>query len=118
MVDDLSRFVDAQVDTYASALDELRGGKKRTHWMWFVFPQLRGLGHSAMAQRYGIDRERQDRYGVESQLRAAAAAAAGRFNEEIVPIRVLAGIADKASGQLRSEHVVLSADEGIRADTT
>ena len=54
MVDDLSRFVDAQVDTYASALDELRGGKKRTHWMWFVFPQLRGLGHSAMAQRYGI----------------------------------------------------------------
>ena len=71
-----------------------------------------------VAQRYGINRERQDRYGVESQLRAAAAAAAGRFNEEIVPIRVLAGIADKASGQLRSEHVVLSTDEGIRADTT
>ncbi len=71
-----------------------------------------------VAQRYGIARERQDRYGVESQLRAAAAAAAGRFDQEIVPIRVVAGIADKDSGQLRSEEVTLSSDEGIRADTT
>jgi acetyl-CoA C-acetyltransferase len=71
-----------------------------------------------VAQRYGIARERQDRYGVESQLRAAAAAAAGRFDQEIVPIRVIAGIADKESGQLRSEEVTLSSDEGIRADTT
>jgi acetyl-CoA C-acetyltransferase len=71
-----------------------------------------------VAQRYGIARELQDRYGVESQLRAAAAAAAGRFDQEIVPIRVVAGIADKDSGQLRSEEVTLSGDEGIRADTT
>ena len=54
MADDLSRFVEAQAGLYASALDELHDGEKRTHWMWFVFPQLRGLGRSATAQRYGI----------------------------------------------------------------
>ena len=52
--DDLSRFVDAQADTYATALAEIRSGQKRSHWMWFIFPQLRGLGYSAMAQHYGI----------------------------------------------------------------
>lgn len=52
--DDLQRFVDAQQDTYDAALDELREGRKRTHWMWFILPQLRGLGHSAMAQRFGL----------------------------------------------------------------
>ena len=53
--DALSRFVDAQAATYDTALAEIRAGQKRSHWMWFVFPQLRGLGHSAMAQHYGID---------------------------------------------------------------
>lgn len=52
--DDLSRFVDAQADTYTAALAEIRSGQKRSHWMWFIFPQLRGLGSSAMAQHYGI----------------------------------------------------------------
>ena len=51
---DLQRFVDAQFGVYDDACDELRAGRKASHWMWFVFPQLRGLGHSAMAQRYGI----------------------------------------------------------------
>ena len=51
---DLERFVTAQAPVFASALDELKAGQKRSHWMWFVFPQLRGLGHSAMAYRYGI----------------------------------------------------------------
>lgn len=51
---DLSRFVDAQAGTYATALAELQAGAKRGHWMWFIFPQLRGLGSSAMAQRYGL----------------------------------------------------------------
>jgi uncharacterized protein (DUF1810 family) len=50
----LSRFVNAQERTYEAALSELRAGRKRTHWMWFVFPQLKGLGHSAMAEQYGI----------------------------------------------------------------
>ena len=51
---DLQRFVDAQSQTYAQALAELRAGHKRTHWMWFVFPQLAGLGRSGMAQRFAI----------------------------------------------------------------
>lgn len=51
---DLERFVDAQRAVYADVLDELRAGRKVSHWMWFVFPQLRGLGHSATAHYYGI----------------------------------------------------------------
>lgn len=51
---DLQRFVDAQAQIYDRALAELRAGEKRSHWMWFVFPQLAGLGFSAMAQRYAI----------------------------------------------------------------
>ncbi|OBJ42256.1 calpastatin [Mycobacterium colombiense] len=51
---DLKRFVDAQEPVYGDVVDELRAGRKRSHWMWFVFPQLRGLGGSAMAARFGI----------------------------------------------------------------
>jgi uncharacterized protein (DUF1810 family) len=50
----LQRFVDAQRAVYGAALAELRAGRKRTHWMWFIFPQLRGLGHSATSDYYGI----------------------------------------------------------------
>jgi uncharacterized protein (DUF1810 family) len=51
---DLQRFVDAQDRVYDTVLDELRGGRKRSHWIWFVFPQLRGLGRSPTALHYGI----------------------------------------------------------------
>jgi uncharacterized protein (DUF1810 family) len=51
---DLQRFVDAQQGVYATALAELRDGRKRSHWMWFIFPQLEGLGSSEMARRYAI----------------------------------------------------------------
>jgi uncharacterized protein (DUF1810 family) len=51
---DLQRFVTAQAPVFEVALEELRTGRKRTHWMWFIFPQLRGLGHSATARFYGI----------------------------------------------------------------
>ena len=51
---DLERFVTAQAPVFTAALAELQAGRKRSHWMWFVFPQLRGLGHSAMAEHYGI----------------------------------------------------------------
>ena len=50
----LQRFLDAQDKTYATALAELRAGCKRTHWMWFVFPQIAGLGHSSTAAYYAI----------------------------------------------------------------
>lgn len=51
---DLSRFVDAQRPVYDQVMTELRAGRKKGHWMWFVFPQLQGLGHSGMAQRFAI----------------------------------------------------------------
>jgi uncharacterized protein (DUF1810 family) len=51
---DLQRFVDAQDRVYDTVLGELRNGAKRSHWIWFVFPQLRGLGRSTTAQHYGI----------------------------------------------------------------
>jgi len=50
----LARFVEAQAGVYEQACAELRAGKKRSHWMWFVFPQIRGLGSSEMAMRYAI----------------------------------------------------------------
>ena len=71
-----------------------------------------------VATRYGISRQRQDEYGVRSQQRAAAAQAAGRFKDEIVPFKTTMGVADKASGRLLMKEVTLDADEGIRPDTT
>jgi len=71
-----------------------------------------------VAKRYGIPKERQDEYGVQSQQRAAAALAAGRFDAEIAPMTVTMGVADKATGLLGTRQVTIAADEGIRADTT
>ena len=51
---DLTRFIDAQEDQYQTALSELRSGRKRGHWMWFIFPQVRGLGQTQTSWRYGI----------------------------------------------------------------
>ena len=50
----LQRFVDAQQPVYETVLGELRAGRKRSHWMWFIFPQIAGLGHSAMADRFAL----------------------------------------------------------------
>jgi uncharacterized protein (DUF1810 family) len=50
----LQRFIDAQHPIYGQVRDELRAGHKETHWMWFIFPQIRGLGTSATAQKYAI----------------------------------------------------------------
>ncbi|MEI6301875.1 MAG: acetyl-CoA C-acyltransferase [Betaproteobacteria bacterium] len=71
-----------------------------------------------VARRYKISREAQDEYGVQSQNRAAAAQAAGKFDAEIVPLTTVMGVGDKDSGRLFSKEVTVSRDEGIRADTT
>ncbi|HKE41911.1 MAG TPA: acetyl-CoA C-acyltransferase [Casimicrobiaceae bacterium] len=71
-----------------------------------------------VAKRYGISRERQDEYGVRSQQRAAAAATAGRFKDEIVPMTVTMGTADKETARISIREVTIGADEGIRSDTT
>ena len=54
MADGLERFVKAQQYDYDTALREIRGGRKRSHWMWYIFPQLKGLGYSSTSQYYGI----------------------------------------------------------------
>ncbi len=51
----LQRFINAQNSTYADALNEINNGKKQSHWMWFIFPQLKGLGRSQTAQFYGLE---------------------------------------------------------------
>ncbi len=71
-----------------------------------------------VAKRYHISKQAQDEYGVRSQLRAAAAAAAGRFDAEIAPMTTVIGVVDKASGRLARQEVTIAADEGIRSDTT
>jgi acetyl-CoA C-acetyltransferase len=71
-----------------------------------------------VAKRYGIPREKQDEYGARSQQRAAAAQAAGKFADEIVPFRTVMAVADKESGRLFTKEVTLASDEGIRPDTT
>lgn len=70
-----------------------------------------------VAKRYSISRERQDEYGAQSQQRAAAAMAAGKFNQEIVPFQTTMGVVDRV-GRVSTREVILDRDEGIRADTT
>jgi acetyl-CoA C-acetyltransferase len=71
-----------------------------------------------VAKKYSISREKQDEYGVRSQLRAAAAREAGKFNDEIVPMSTTMKVVDKATGAESTKDVLVAQDEGIRADTT
>ncbi|HEY2678360.1 MAG TPA: acetyl-CoA C-acyltransferase [Steroidobacteraceae bacterium] len=71
-----------------------------------------------VAKRYNISKEAQDEYGVRSQLRAAAAQAAGKFKDEIAPMTTTMGVADKNTGAIGMREVTIAADEGIRPDTT
>jgi acetyl-CoA C-acetyltransferase len=89
----------------------LKENKPAVYW-----PMLQTA--ETVAKRYNISKERQDEYGVQSQLRAAAGLAAGKFADEIVPMTTIMGVADKATGMLMTKEVTISADEGIRPDTT
>jgi acetyl-CoA C-acetyltransferase len=89
----------------------LKQNKPEVYW-----PMLQTA--ETVAKRYNVSKERQDEYGVQSQLRAAAAQAAGKFNDEIVPMTTIMGVADKATGMLVTKEVTISSDEGIRGDTT
>jgi len=86
----LQRFVDAQDSCFAQVRSELAAGKKRTHWMWFVFPQIQGLGSSGMAQRFAISgievavflrelRDHQVRLSLRSKGRVNVATIAEQF---------------------------------------
>ncbi|WP_462402320.1 DUF1810 domain-containing protein [Pseudomonas sp. Marseille-QA0332] len=87
----LARFVEAQGPVYVRAFQELQAGRKTSHWMWFVFPQLRGLGHSEMAQRYGLS-------GLEEGRAYLAHAVLGNRLERCVS--VLLQHADKSARQI------------------
>ena len=68
---DLQRFLDAQEQDYEQALSEIRSGRKRSHWIWYIFPQLKALGFSSTAKYYGIaDLEEAKAYLAEPTLRA------------------------------------------------
>jgi acetyl-CoA C-acetyltransferase len=71
-----------------------------------------------VAKRYHISKEAQDEYGVRSQLRAAAAQAAGKFTDEIVPMTTVMGVVDKTTSSIGTREVTINRDEGIRPDTT
>jgi acetyl-CoA C-acetyltransferase len=71
-----------------------------------------------VAKRYNMPKDAQDAYGARSQQRAAAAQAAGKFNDEIAPMTTMMGVVDKATGRLARKEVTIAADEGIRPDTT
>jgi acetyl-CoA C-acetyltransferase len=71
-----------------------------------------------LAKRYNISKQAQDEYGVRSQLRAAAAQAAGKFSDEIVPMKTIMGVVDEATSAIGTREVTIDRDEGIRPDTT
>ena len=103
--------VQNQMNTHMLNEDWIRANKPELYW-----PMLQTAEY--VAKTYGISREQQDRYGVRSQQRAAAARAAGLFNDEIAPITTTMKVADKETGVESNQEVTVSQDEGIRADTT
>jgi acetyl-CoA C-acetyltransferase len=114
-------YVAGGVESISCVQNEANKHMLRESWLTEHKPQLYWTMLQTaenVSTRYGIPREKQDAYGVQSQQRAAAAAAAGRFNDEIVPMTVTMGVADAASSRLFTKEVTIAADEGIRADTT
>jgi acetyl-CoA C-acetyltransferase len=114
-------FVAGGVECISTVQNSINQHMLEDAWMKRYVPAIyMPMLHTAenVAKRYGIDRERQDRYGAESQQRAAAAQAAGRFDDEIVAITVRMAVADPVTKAVGTREVTLSADEGIRGDTT
>jgi acetyl-CoA C-acetyltransferase len=121
IVDRVPVIVAGGVESISCVQQEANPHMRREHWLTehkpeIYWPMLDTA--ETVAKRYGILREKQDEYGARSQQRAAAAQAAGRFNDEIVPMTTVMGVADKDTSRLFSKEVTISADEGIRADTT
>ena len=114
-------FVAGGVESISCVQNETNQHMLRETWLNQHKPELYWTmlqTAETVAERYHISREQQDEYGVQSQQRAAAAVAAGKFTDEIVPITVTMGVADKESGRLLTKEVTLASDEGIRADTS
>ncbi len=121
IVDKVPLLVAGGVESISCVQNEANRHMLREAWLMQNKPEIYWTmlqTAEQVAKRYGIPREKQDEYGARSQQRAAAAQAAGKFSDEIVPITVTMGAADKESGRLYTKEVTLAADEGIRADTT
>jgi acetyl-CoA C-acetyltransferase len=103
--------VQQEMNTHMLGDPALVKAKPEIYWSMLQTAEL-------VAKRYGVPKERQDEYGVSSQLKAAAAAAAGKFVAEIVPMTVTAGVIDKVTSAMGTREVTIAADEGIRPDTT
>jgi len=103
--------VQNEMNKYMLNEEWILGHKPELYW-----PMLQTAEY--VSQKYGIPRDKQDEYGVRSQQRAAAAREAGKFNDEIVPMKTTMKVVDKATGAESTKEVTVSQDEGIRADTT
>jgi len=97
-------------------LSNLKDSWLEEHKPEIYWPMLQTA--ETVAKRYNISREDQDRYGARSQQRAAAAREAGKFNDEIIPVKTMMAVTDKVTGQTTTREVTVASDEGIRADTT
>jgi len=109
------------VETISCVQNEANTHMRRDPWLVEHKPELYwSMLQTAetVAKRYGISKQAQDEYGVRSQLRAAAAQAAGKFDAEIVPMTTTMGVVDKVTGRLTTREVTIASDEGIRPDTT
>jgi acetyl-CoA C-acetyltransferase len=114
-------YVAGGVESISCVQNELNQHMTREPWLERHKPEIYWTmlqTAEQVAQRYRISRDRQDEYGVQSQQRAAAALAAARFADEIVPIDVTMAVADKETSRIHTKSVTVAADEGIRADTT
>jgi len=96
---DFDRFIDAQNGVYEQALSELKAGRKTSHWMWFIFPQIAGLGTSAMAEKYAI---------------RSAEEAAAYLADPILSSRLLRCVEAILSVDGRSAHEILGSPDDLK----
>jgi len=121
LVDRVPVLVAGGVESISCVQNEANRHMARDPWLLEHKPSIYDTmlqTAETVARRYGIPRRAQDEYGVRSQQRAAAAAAEGRFRDEIVPLTTVMALADKDSGRLFTREVTLASDEGIRPETT
>ena len=121
IVDQVPVMVAGGVESISCVQNEVNRHMRADPWLLEHKPEIYWTmlqTAEQVAKRYKVSKEAQDEYGVRSQLRAAAAAAAGRFDAEIVPMTTVMGVLDKATGRITRKEVTISSDEGIRPDTT
>ena len=121
LVDRVPVLVAGGVESISCVQNETNGHMAHDPWLVEHKPAIYDTmlqTAETVSRRYGIPRQAQDEYGARSQQRAAAAQAAGKFQDEIVPFTTVMAVADKESGRLFTKEVTLATDEGIRPETT